>query len=197
MCKQCSKCEEVKELSEFYKDKDKQDGLTTQCKSCKKIYLKEYRAINRDAVLYKLREYYQNNKDMFREYGKSYKKANKEAIQARELLAKDDRATKRKLYRQTEKYKARHKNEKHKRRSKERRGDVTTEQIIELQKNSKVCYWCNTSLKNIEIHIDHYIPLAKGGKHTISNLVMSCSKCNQSKSAKDPIEFANSLGRLL
>jgi len=32
--KQCTKCKEVKPLSEFYKHKAGKDGLTSYCKSC-------------------------------------------------------------------------------------------------------------------------------------------------------------------
>ena len=41
------------------------------------------------------------------------------------------------------------------------------------------------------------MPLSKGGEHTLTNLVVSCPTCNLQKNAKDPIEFANKLGRLL
>ena len=68
---------------------------------------------------------------------------------------------------------------------------------MELQNNAKICYWCNVSLKNTKVHIDHYTPLSKGGEHTISNLVVSCSKCNLEKHSKDPLEFAITKGKLL
>jgi len=89
------------------------------------------------------------------------------------------------------------KNKRHSRRTKTKQGDVTTTQLLHLEQNAKVCYWCNVSIKNKVVHIDHYVPLSVGGEHTISNLVVSCSKCNLKKHAKDPIKFANSIGRLL
>ena len=97
----------------------------------------------------------------------------------------------------TDIYKASAKNSKHKRRAIEKKGDVTSSQILELQNNAKTCYWCNVSLKNKNIHIDHYVPLSKGGMHTLNNLVVSCSKCNLTKNAKDPYSFAISIGKLL
>lgn len=35
--KQCSKCQEMKRLEEFYDDQKSQDGLQSQCNSCKRI----------------------------------------------------------------------------------------------------------------------------------------------------------------
>ena len=48
-----------------------------------------------------------------------------------------------------------------------------------------------------DYHIDHIMPLSKGGRHTISNLVVSCPTCNLQKNAKDPYQFAQERGRLL
>lgn len=33
--------------------------------------------------------------------------------------------------------------------------------------------------------LDHYIPVSRGGSHQVTNLVLSCLKCNQGK--KDDI----------
>jgi len=60
---------------------------------------------------------------------------------------------------------------------------------------AKVCYWCGKHCRD-QYHVDHYVPLAKGGKHIVSNLVIACPTCNMSKNASDPYEYAASLGRL-
>lgn len=64
-----------------------------------------------------------------------------------------------------------------------------------VQSAKKICYWCNTKCAD-EYHVDHYQPLSKGGEHRISNLVIACPTCNLRKNAKDPLEFAASVGRL-
>ncbi|NLB85017.1 MAG: HNH endonuclease, partial [Acholeplasmataceae bacterium] len=56
---------------------------------------------------------------------------------------------------------------------------------------------CNSKIIDNKYNIDHYIPISKGGEHTIDNLVISCEKCNKQKHAKDPYEFALTKGRLL
>ena len=58
------------------------------------------------------------------------------------------------------------------------------------------CAACRISVKK-KYHVDHLIPLFRDGKHEPSNLQILCPTCNLRKSAKDPIAFMQSLGRLL
>ena len=41
MSKECTKCGETKALSEFSKDKYRKDGLVSQCKECKRLYMRK------------------------------------------------------------------------------------------------------------------------------------------------------------
>lgn len=82
-----------------------------------------------------------------------------------------------------------------KRRAIKKDGDSFMKVKLWAEKQKKICYWCNIDCTD-NYHIDHYVPLAKGGLHTVDNLVISCAKCNMTKSAKDPFKFANEVGRL-
>lgn len=94
-----------------------------------------------------------------------------------------------------EKRRAISKSYKARRRQQEAGGDSTAA-ILEWERQAKkVCYWCGSRCAK-EYHIDHYEPLARGGRHEISNLVIACPPCNLRKNAKDPYEFASSVGRL-
>jgi 5-methylcytosine-specific restriction endonuclease McrA len=50
------------------------------------------------------------------------------------------------------------------------------------------CYLCGKAISNGERHVDHIVPLAKGGEHSARNLAIACAKCNLSKNAKMPAE---------
>lgn len=153
---------------------------TGQCVKCaishsrekvKSGYYKENHRLNAEQKNAISREYYKSNKDRVKENNKKWTEKNKDKVKAIK-----------------HNYKAR-------RRAQER-GGVTSNELhkwAELQ--SKRCYWCGCDCKD-NYQVDHYFPLAKGGKHEIENLVISCPPCNNSKSAKDPYVWAKEIGRL-
>lgn len=67
--------------------------------------------------------------------------------------------------------------------------------LAQLKRQKKRCYYCGVKLKK-EYHVDHVIPISRGGSNDPSNLVITCPHCNLSKSDKMPHEWAEG-GRLL
>lgn len=59
---------------------------------------------------------------------------------------------------------------------------------LRKQIKERDCYTCQICgkymLDEVGLHIDHIVPIAKGGKTVPSNLQVLCSKCNSSKGAK-------------
>ena len=58
-----------------------------------------------------------------------------------------------------------------------------------ISKAKNVCYWCGKRLSQNGYHIDHIMPLCKGGPHAAHNLVKSCPACNSKKSGQHPNDF--------
>lgn len=58
------------------------------------------------------------------------------------------------------------------------------------------CAYCRSDLK-LGKHVDHIIPLARGGSNDRSNLQYLCPSCNCAKGAKDPAAFARERGFLI
>jgi 5-methylcytosine-specific restriction endonuclease McrA len=76
-------------------------------------------------------------------------------------------------------------------------GRHTADELKALfQRQRGRCAYCSKSIRN-GYHVDHIIPLARGGSNWISNIALACAKCNLTKSATDPIEFARRNGKLL
>ena len=52
------------------------------------------------------------------------------------------------------------------------------------------CHYCGCNVEQgINLHIDHKVPLSRGGPHIIANLAVSCAKCNLRKNARTDTEF--------
>lgn len=58
------------------------------------------------------------------------------------------------------------------------------------------CAICRKSVK-LRYHVDHIKPAARGGGNEAANLQLLCPRCNHQKGARDPIDYMQSLGRLL
>jgi 5-methylcytosine-specific restriction endonuclease McrA len=67
-------------------------------------------------------------------------------------------------------------------------------QILKSQKGK--CAYCRIVIGD-NYHIDHIVPLTKGGTNWPRNLQVTCGPCNLAKHARDPITHAQSLGLLL
>lgn len=171
----CTKCNVEKELDEFYKDKSKKDGLSSSCKECKSTQNKSYtdshkkekseydakrRAEKRDEINTKKREYYHTK-------GKEVEKIWRLANWGKVLNYA--------------------KNSKGKRRALERSYDLPASELIAwVDSQDKICTYCKCDCSE-KYHIDHVVPLSKGGEHAISNFTIACPFCNISKGNK-PLE---------
>lgn len=52
------------------------------------------------------------------------------------------------------------------------------------------CYHCRRPTRAGNRHLDHVIPLSRGGADSVGNLCVSCGPCNMAKHNKLPEEFA-------
>ena len=68
-------------------------------------------------------------------------------------------------------------------------GSHTVQEILEKLKDQKYrCYYCGISIKK-EYHRDHMIPLIRGGSDDISNITLTCPRCNLRKNTMTAGEF--------
>ena len=174
--KECSKCNKEKLLSEFYKDKRKKDGHFSMCKGCIKDNMVEYRYSNKE----KHKEWRDKNKELIRLRNKKFYNENKDKIrkQNSEYKRTDVGVVVSTLTRQRYRDAVCSTDD----------GTVTTESLLNLrEEQNHKCYHCGKELDyetSKAVHLDHLVPLSKGGTHTISNVRWSCAYCNLSKGCK-------------
>lgn len=77
-------------------------------------------------------------------------------------------------------------------------GEIITDQEIAAQyrKQEYKCYYCGVRVgwgSGVKSHVDHYIPLSRGGRNLASNIVIACESCNLRKGAKLPCEFHSNI----
>lgn len=181
--KTCTKCgnEFPATLEYFYKYKN---GLTAACKECRKgeskrhyqenkekhnQYSREWAIKNKDKRNIILRRYRENNIENVRKSNREWQKKNPE-----KLVIQLQR-------RRTRKYNT--------------EGIFTKQDVLDRYASQfGMCFYCGISLEN-KYHVDHYIPLSKGGNNKPENIVIACPYCNWSKNNKLPEEFMNYLIR--
>lgn len=71
--KLCTKCGQVKPVSEFGKNKSKKDGLQSHCKECVKIYKKKHYEENKEQYKIRNQSYREHNRDRLNRYKETLK----------------------------------------------------------------------------------------------------------------------------
>lgn len=74
-------------------------------------------------------------------------------------------------------------------RKKNAEGSFTVENIKDLYAAQGArCYYCSIEIED-GYHIEHMIPLSRGGMNDVSNICLACAPCNLSKNTKTAEEF--------
>lgn len=177
----------------------KLNDTTKYCKECQAIYRKEYYWKNRQKALDDVKQWVKDNKEHVTEYKHWHYKQNHEHYRQKNNQYyydnHEEQLRQHKNYREKPEVKRR-RNELHKIKQYNRSrkaviaaGDVTVAQLQNTWDQSNgLCYYCNQPIgikpvfNPLKIRgFDHLIPLSKGGQHTVSNLVVCCSRCNSIK----------------
>lgn len=207
--KSCTGCLQVKPFSDFSVRNGRPSGYTSRCRRCLAEQRKtpEARAYAAAAVARyrktekgRLNTAKHENSEKRRAYKRSplvvEKKAKYAASQRGKMVqAKADakrallpqRIHAKKNYHKTENGQAVYANMRHNRRAFVKGGRVTAQEWANLVAlYCGLCAYCGNGGKMTQ---DHDIPLSRGGKHEISNILPSCQFCNSKKHTKTAAEF--------
>ena len=194
----------------FYRQKDK---LDPRCKTCRiktkkkynsyaKTYRKEYYNKNKNTVLKNCKKYRDEHKGVKKKYNKEYGVKNKERISSvARKYHKENRdiiIIKRKKYNSENKDKIAANNRNRRARIRLSGDRITsTEWADKILEYDGKCAYCDVVLEENPPNVfnpngitqDHVIPVSKGGKHLIDNVVPCCRLCNNRKNNKSGDEF--------
>jgi hypothetical protein len=212
--KKCTGCQRILAYDQFYSDpRTKRDGLYPCCKKC--FAQRGLKSRNKDVertCLMALATYYRHHEENLQR-GKRYRENNKQKNAARHHsyylrnkakireyqrnnphIWKKSSASWRK--RNPERARMLSRIRSHERRAKIHvsGGSYTPDDVAkQLKAQGGNCWWCGAPLDE-KYHIDHRIPISKGGSNDAGNIVIAHPQCNLHKSAKMPWDFN---GRLL
>lgn len=157
------------------------------CEVCRSQVAANYHKKHKERLLAKKQAAYLKNVEAERAESRAYRAANPEKIKA---------SRKRWTTNNPESYRAAARKQNNLRRGD--RGTHTAEDIQQIERQQRGrCAYCRVTLKSVKRHVDHIMPLSRGGTGIRSNLQLLCQRCNNKKHAKDPIIFARQLGMLL
>lgn len=194
--KTCNKCGQTLTLDLFGKDSKFSDGLRTVCKPCNNSQANSYYLSNKDAInkkrAIKFAEDYKANPEAMRLQSKirqaNYRKAN--PSKAKESFDKWLINNPGANYQATKKWRAKNPDKVKEANLKRRALKLNATTFLVTDKDirrimSQPCIYCGQKAE----HLDHIIPLVRGGSHGVGNLAPACAKCNTTKNKKFIMEW--------
>jgi 5-methylcytosine-specific restriction endonuclease McrA len=143
-----------------------------------------YRLAHKKGIAARMREYRKKNPDKFKKYERSRRRSDSQ----RARFNKYRRRWAKTNLNKTQEYYQR-------RRAILSKNNTLTAKEIKQQREMQngLCFYCKLPLDNNgNGHVDHKIPLIRGGENCKENIVIACSKCNLKKGRLTYVEF-NSL----
>ncbi|QUG41314.1 HNH endonuclease [Psychrobacillus sp. INOP01] len=179
--KTCKKCLKAKAISQFVKDKRNKDGTTNICKVCRNTALRKppRRYIGKKeqecSICHEIKPYDNFYKSKMTKNGREPRCNKCRAVDPKPFKAYWRLMAKQKLYAIPI--------------------EITKEEVAMIfEAFEGECIYCGAeeSKETGTINLEHIVPMARNGRHHVSNLCCACTSCNSKKRNKPLIEFYRS-----
>lgn len=182
--KQCSRCEATKPRTEFNVRRRACDGLRAECRDCQKADAARYRVAHPD----QFRVYYAENADRLNAYTRAYYAANAEALR-RDAVARYERNSderKEGVRRYRREHPERVRVWQDNRRARKLQVQVeSVSRLVVLERDDGICGICGGDVDPFAFHVDHVVPLSRGGEHSYANVQVAHPQCNMRKHTRE------------
>lgn len=167
--KVCTKCRDELPRSDFYRAKQKKDGLKSWCRFCSIKDTKKWQGENPEKTNTYKKNYRANNPEKRRESCANWYAKN---------------PTHKTEWRHKNPFTYREHNKRSKLNRKKRTGFAVVSYDIILERDGFRCHICGGEVDPTQLHFDHIVPLARGGAHSEENISVSHATCNLRKGTK-------------
>lgn len=184
LTKSCTTCFESKPLDDYQRRSRSHDGRMSVCRDCNNAKKRANYAANPAPKIAATREYHLKNAEWSKATLAEWHQNNR----ARRYAAHKERLQSDPDYAKYRRELTAH-SERRRRASKiaTQVAAISVQQYADLLENyGGNCWICSVDLDSEALHWDHYVPLSRGGTHTLNNLRPSCGPCNLRKSNKFP-----------
>ncbi len=191
MMKACSKCGKIKSAEGFFRDKNKRDGLQSQCKICQRQYQRQYQQSERGRWVAQ----HGNRKYRQTEKGKQAYRKHHQSEKYKQYKRQYNQSEKYKQYQQSERRKQAKRKADNIRRTRKTQagGSYSTAEWYNLCKFYNFhCLRCNIQFPFDDLTMDHIKPVDGGGSSFIWNAQPLCGLCNSRKNNKE-IDYRRTL----
>lgn len=190
--KACTQCLATKALTEFPRDGGARDGHRSNCKACQSVRNRQQYEAHREKRLAYRHAYYSANREKLIEEMRAYDEANREAKFARGRAWREahgeEAAANTRAWRAANPEKCRG----YAQLKRARKRAAPSERIDPAKvyaRDEGFCGICKEATDPNDWHLDHVVPLSRGGHHTYNNVQVAHPRCNIRKGAKLPQEL--------
>lgn len=170
--KSCTKCGQQKPatVEYFTRRRTAKDGLRNMCRDCCAEYHRNWQDAHPGYATAQSNKWREENPEAFRAHQYKWFVANstRQAVARRRHRAQKYGAT----------------------------GDHSfNDVLLQYQAQQGKCYYCEINVGD-DYHVDHVVPLTRGGSNGPENIVIACPSCNCSKGNRLPFEWTERVGAL-